>query len=143
MAEIKFYLLSSTGSDARYRYACKIIEKAYRNGYFAYVLTDSDSQSQWLEQLLWTFRPTSFVPHEIYRGILPEFPNTILISHLPIPLQWQRLVVNLSSNPVGDLGQTEKVVEIFDNDEQVKQIGREHYRHYKSLGVIPSTHSIQ
>jgi DNA polymerase-3 subunit chi len=143
MAEIKFYLLSGTGTDARYRYACKIIEKAYRNGYFAYVLTDSDSQSQWLEQLLWIFRPTSFVPHEIYRGTLPEFPNTILISHLPIPRQWQRLVVNLSSNFVTDLAQTEKVVEIFDNDEQIKQIGREHYRHYKSLGIIPTTHSIQ
>ena len=142
MVEVSFHLLVSSGAEARYRYACKFIEKAYRKGYFAYVLTDSDNQSQWLDQLLWTFRPTSFVPHEIYRGTLPEFPNTILISHLPAPAQWQRLVVNLASGPVSEWAQSEKIVEIIDTDQQVKVIGRQHYRYYQSVGLTPVTHSI-
>lgn len=143
MPEISFYILSTTGAGARYAFACKLIEKAYRSGYFAYVVTDSDSQSQWLDQLLWTFRPTSFVPHEIYQGSLPEFANTVLIGSLPAPDAWQKVILNLSSHSPTDLTQSEKVLEILDNDEQVKALGRERFRYYKQSGFDPQTYHIQ
>jgi DNA polymerase-3 subunit chi len=142
MPEISFYLLSTTGAGARYAFACKLIEKAYRSGYFAYVVTDSDSQSQWLDQLLWTFRPTSFVPHEIYHGSLPEFANTVLIGSLPAPEAWQKLIINLATPAVIDLSKTERVLEILDNDESIKQAGRQRYRYYQQLGLKLQTHQI-
>lgn len=142
MPEISFYILSTTGAGARYAFACKLIEKAYRSGYFAYVVTDSDSQSQWLDQLLWTFRPTSFVPHEIYQGSLPEFANTVLIGSLPVPEAWQKLIINLATPAVIDLSKTERVLEILDNDESIKQAGRQRYRYYQQLGLKLQTHQI-
>ncbi len=142
MPEISFYLLSTTGAEQRHRFACKLIEKAYRNGYFAYVMTDNLPQSQSLDQLLWTFRPTSFVPHEIYHGTLPAFPNTVLIGHLPVPAPWQKLLINLSTVALTDLTHTEKVLEIVDNDNLIKQAGRTRYRAYQKLGITPITHRI-
>ncbi len=142
MPEISFYLLSTIGAETRYAFACKLIEKAYRSGYFAYVITDSDNQSQWLDQLLWTFRPTSFVPHEIYRGTLPEFSNTILIGNVPAPEAWQKLIINLATPAVTALNNTERVLEILDNDEVTKQTGRQRYRYYQQLGLKIQTHQI-
>lgn len=143
MAEISFYILSTTGMQERYRFACKLIEKAYRSGSFCYVQTESPQQSHTLDELLWTFRPNSFVPHQIYQGELPEFPNTVLIGHQAAPVQWQKVILNLASNPPIDLTNTEKLLEILDNDEQVKMLGRQRYRYYQQLGLQLQTHNIE
>ena len=142
MPEISFYILSSTGMHERYRFACKLIEKAYRSGSFCYVLTDTEAHSHTLDELLWTFRPNSFIPHQIYQGEMPQFSNTVLIGNQPAPLQWQKIILNLASNPLADLSNTEKVLEILDNDEQIKTLGRQRYRYYKQLGIELITHNI-
>ena len=72
MAEISFYILPSESTQERYMFACKLIEKAYRSGHFCYVLTDNAEQSQKIDDLLWTFRAGSFIPHQIYTGELPS-----------------------------------------------------------------------
>jgi DNA polymerase III subunit chi len=142
MTDVSFYLLQTTGMQDRYRYACKLIEKAYRTGCFCYVLTDSPQQSQTLDDLLWTFRPTSFVPHEIYHGMIPEFANTVLIGHYPAPAQWQKVILNLAAHPPTDLSHTERLLEILDNNESLKQLGRQRYRHYQQLGLSLKTHHV-
>jgi DNA polymerase-3 subunit chi len=142
MAEASFYILSTTGMQERYRYACKLIEKAYRSGSFCYVLTDSPQQSHTLDELLWTFRANSFIPHQIYQGELPQFPNTVLIGSEPAPLQWQKVILNLAANPPVDLSNTERVLEILDNNESLKELGRQRYRYYKQLGINPITHNV-
>lgn len=142
MVEVSFYILATAGMQTRFQFACKLIEKAYRSGSFCYVLTDSEQNNHTLDELLWIFRPTSFVPHQIYQGEMPKFSNTVLIGHQPAPLQWQKIILNLSSNPPTDLSNTEKVLEILDNDEQIKVIGRQRFRYYKKLGIEPITHKI-
>ena len=97
MAEVSFYILSSALLQERYLFACKLIEKAYRNGQFCYILTDSDEQSQLLDDLLWTFRAGSFIPHEIYTGQAPSTDKVILIGSIKAPEHSQGLLFNLSS----------------------------------------------
>lgn len=142
MAEISFYILSTSSVQERYRFACKLIEKAYRSGSFCYVQTDSPQQSQTMDELLWTFRPNSFIPHQIYNNETPQFPNTVLIGNQAAPAQWQKVILNLSANLPADLNSAEKVLEILDNNEQLKQLGRQRYRYYQQLGVEPQTHHI-
>jgi DNA polymerase-3 subunit chi len=143
MAEISFYILSTTGMQERYRFACKLIETAYRKGSFCYVLTDSPQQSHTLDELLWTFRPNSFIPHEIYQGETPQFPNTVLIGHQVAPAQWQKVILNLATHPLSDLSNTERVLEVLDNNESLKQLGRQRYRYYQQLGLSLQTHHIK
>ncbi|MGR9012177.1 MAG: DNA polymerase III subunit chi [Gammaproteobacteria bacterium] len=71
MAEVSFYILPTESLEDRYLFACKLIEKAYRSGSYCYVLTDSAEQSRLIDDLLWTFRAGSFIPHQIYTGELP------------------------------------------------------------------------
>ena len=137
MAEISFYILPTQSQHERLLFACKLIEKAYRSGCFCYVLTDTAGQSQQIDNLLWTFRAGSFIPHQLYTGDIPAIEQ-VLIGSLPAPVQWQKTVINLSSQ----CANAERVLEILDNSEATKAVGRERYRHYKEAGHNLTTHKM-
>lgn len=137
MTDISFYILPTQSQQERNLFACKLIEKAYRSGCFCYVLTDSAGQSQQLDNLLWTFRAGSFIPHQLYTGDIPA-TEQVLIGSLPAPAQWQKTVINLSSQ----CANAERVLEILDNSEATKAVGRDRYRHYKEAGHNLTTHKM-
>ncbi|MDI1279570.1 DNA polymerase III subunit chi [Methylobacter sp.] len=157
MAEVSFYILPSESLEERYLFACKLIEKAYRSGSFCYVLTDSAEQSRTIDDLLWTFRAGSFIPHQIYTGEPPDIARdgvyvagspgasaatekVILIGSLDAPERWQKVLFNLSSR-YPDVGpQTERILEILDNSETTKEAGRNRYRRYQQSGMPVTTH---
>jgi DNA polymerase-3 subunit chi len=140
VAEVSFYILPTESLEDRYLFACKLIEKAYRSGSFCYVLTESADQSRIIDNLLWTFRAGSFVPHQLFTGNLPEFEKVVLIGTLSPPENWQKIVFNLSTH-YPELGpKTERVLEILDNSEQTKEAGRARYRQYQKSGMVITTH---
>ncbi len=138
--DILFYVLASSSQQERQDFACKLIEKIYRSGKFCYVLTDNAEQATQMNTLLWTFRAGSFVPHQLFQDHLPAYPNTILIGGKPIPENWQKVIVNLSTHFPDTLTTTESILEILDNSEASKQAGRERYRHYLQAGLPITTH---
>ena len=142
MAEVSFYILPSESTQERYEFACKLIEKAYRSCCFCYVLTDNAEQSQKIDDLLWTFRAGSFIPHQIYTGELPALEKVILIGSLDVPELWQKTVINLSSYCPKQVDNIERILEILDNSEATKELGRNRYRQYQQSGVTITTHKI-
>jgi DNA polymerase-3 subunit chi len=149
MAEVSFYVLPSESLQDRYLFACKLIEKVYRSGCFCYVLTDSIEQSRQLDNLLWNFRPGSFIPHQLYTGEIPSILNAkgnlniILIGSLNAPEHWQKTVINLSSSCPEEFDKIERILEILDNSEATKEAGRNRYRQYQQSGINISTHKIE
>jgi len=145
MPEASFYILPSHSLSDRFLFACKLIEKAYRSGQFCYVYTDSLQQSQQLDNQLWTYRENSFIPHQLYdetNNDIPDYQKTVLIGTQAAPENWQKLIFNLSSKYPDDLTKTDRVLEILDNNEELKQAGRQRFRQYKQNGFDISTHKI-
>lgn len=142
MPQVSFYLLSSQSQQERTLFACKLIEKAYRKQLFCYVLTESQQQSQQLDNQLWTFRAGSFIPHQILENETPDFENTILIGTQTAPVNWQKIIVNLSLKSPDNLSHTERILEILDNNEDTKLAGRYRYRQYQQAGFSTTTHKI-
>ena len=142
MAEVSFYILSSALLQERYLFACKLIEKAYRNGLFCYILTDNDAHSQLLDDLLWTFRAGSFIPHEIYTGQAPTTDKVVLIGSVKAPEHSQGLLFNLSTKYPEDISKTKRILEILDNCEVTKVAARNRYRQYQQAGMSITTHNI-
>jgi DNA polymerase-3 subunit chi len=142
MAEVSFYVLSSESLQERFLFACKLIEKAYRSGHFCYVLTDAIKQSQHLDDLLWTFRAGSFIPHQLYAGEAPDFKEVILIGSLDAPEHWQKTIINLSSKCPANFRLAERILEILDNGEETKELGRSRYRFYQQAGISVATYKI-
>ena len=142
MAKADFYVLPTATERERCVFACQLVEKIYRQGLFCYILTDSESQNQTLDQLLWTFRPNSFIPHDIYTGNLPNTKNSVLIGSLPAPDQWQSVVLNLSSRPPEPLLHIKRLLEIIDNREPIKYSARQRYRYYQQQQIELVTHTL-
>ncbi|MEQ1528603.1 MAG: DNA polymerase III subunit chi, partial [Methylococcales bacterium] len=115
MPDVSFYILKSESQQQRNLFACKLIEKSYRSACFCYVLTDSTAQSQQLDDLLWTFRAGSFIPHQLYTGQLPVTEKAILIGSEPAPERWQQTVINLSAQCPQNFQQIERILEILDD----------------------------
>ena len=63
MARIDFYVLAQTDERARQLLACKLAEKAWRLENSVYIHTKNAADAERLDELLWTFRDGSFVPH--------------------------------------------------------------------------------
>ncbi|MDD5410008.1 MAG: DNA polymerase III subunit chi [Methylobacter sp.] len=143
MAKVSFYILPSESQEERYLFACKLIEKAYRSGHFCYVLTDDEEQSKIIDDLLWTFRAGSFIPHQIYTGELPNFEKVILIGSLNAPENWQKTLINLSSHCPQYFEQAERILEILDDSETTKEAGRNRYRQYQQSGMTLVQHDMR
>jgi len=61
-----------TRSEEQRLLLCQWAEHFYEKGYRVYILTDSTTASQHIDQLLWTFSELSFVPHRVYSGEEPQ-----------------------------------------------------------------------
>lgn len=143
MPEVTFYVLNSESLYERNLFACKLIEKAYNTGKFCYVLLDSSDQCQRLDDMLWTFRAGSFIPHQLFfNGNLPEIIEQVLIGTANAPANWQNVIFNLSSKIPDNWQAGGRVLEILDNNDTTKAAGRERYRIYKNSGIEIVTHKI-
>jgi DNA polymerase-3 subunit chi len=65
MPQVDFYILPDTGAEPRLLFACRLAEKAYRLGHAVHMHTADAAQAQALDDLLWRFQATSFVPHAL------------------------------------------------------------------------------
>ncbi len=142
MPDVSFYVLNSESLYDRYFFACRLIEKAYNNGKFCYVLLDSVEQCQRLDDMLWTFRAGSFIPHQIFTGTPPEITSQVLLGMLDAPPDWQNVVFNLSSQMPQNWQYAERILEILDNNETTKAAGRQRYTVYKQAGIDIATHKM-
>ena len=142
MPDISFYILPTESLQERNLFACKLIEKAYRSGVACYVLMDDAGQSQRFDDLLWTFRAGSFVPHQLYDGQTPEFTNVTLIGQQAPPDGWRHTVLNLSAQCPENFQALGRILEILDNGETTKAAGRQRYRQYQKAGIEIATHKL-
>jgi len=141
MTRVSFYLLKGSVERDRQVFACRLIEKAYKQGHNIYIHTDNAEKAEQVNQTLWSFRADSFVPHQLINT-----PNAdtcpILIGHDTKPPRLMDLLINLGAEQPIFFSQFERVAEFVNDDEQLKMMGRERYRFYQQRGYEISTHKI-
>jgi DNA polymerase-3 subunit chi len=121
--------------------ACRLAEKAYRLGHRVCVQTESAIQTRIMDDLLWTFRPGSFVPHAIDSGSANPTPPVVL-GHDSLPQCGHDVLINLSPEVLADYERFERIIELVDDDEAVRQAGRRRYRYYQDNGHPLATHKL-
>ncbi len=142
MPEVSFYILTSTSELSRYQYVCKLVEKIYRSGSQVLIITDSNALSRRLDDLLWTFRPGSFIPHQHCSGPVFDSDTPVLITEKPSPVSNIVNFLNLSETIPDDLAGVERVLEVLYDDATNKQAGRQKYRNYQQLGCKLTTFNV-
>lgn len=137
MPRVDFYILSEPD---KLGFVCRLVEKTFHLGHRIYVHAESEEQAGQLDDLMWTFRQGSFVPHALCSAASAmEFPILIGCQGPPAP---RAVLVNLRAELPDFLAQLERVAEIVAPDEASKRAGRERFRLYRERGCALETHTI-
>jgi DNA polymerase-3 subunit chi len=138
---VDFYILETTTPSDRMRFACRLIEKAYKAQHRIYLLTGSASQNAEIDKLLWTFRNEGFVPHEVAQDS-NNIAAPIVIGHEQPDATHSDLLVNFSSVKPANLQQFKRIIEVIDASENIRNTGRQRFSDYRAAGLKPETHKI-
>ncbi len=141
MTRVSFYILKGEQEQARQEFACRLAEKAYKLGHHVFIHTSSAEQTEQVNQALWSFRADSFVPHQLANEEnIDSCP--VLISHDVSPPRLMNLLINLNEEHPLFFSQFERVAELINDHESIKQAGRQRYQFYKQRGYELDTFNI-
>jgi DNA polymerase-3 subunit chi len=142
MTQVDFYLLPGDSLQERCHFACRLADKAYRLGHRVFIHTESAQQTQQLDDLLWTFQQNSFVPHSSCERAGDEAPP-VLLAHDVEPDAGSEVLINLAAEVPLFFSRFERVAELVNDDDQIRQQGRRRYGFYKERGYPMRTHRIK
>jgi len=98
-----------------------------------------------MDDLLWSFKPESFIPHTIV-GLDDEMEEDdevpVLIGYPGNETTRGQLLINLSAELPEGHGDFERIAEIVANSDEAKAISREHWNAYKTLGLELNHHQL-
>ena len=141
MTRIDFYILQDSQPDARALLTCRLTEKAFRQGHQVYINTESGQQLKKLDDMLWTFRDGSFLPHGLYAATA-DSDHPVLLGHAVNPEGPSDVLVNLSNDVPAFFSRFNRVAELVGGDEAQRASARERYRFYKDRGYTLDSHKL-
>jgi DNA polymerase-3 subunit chi len=142
MARVDFYVLTESGEASRQRFACRLAEKAYRLNHAVHIRTANRQQAELLDDLLWTFRDGSFVPHELANDAVEGIESPITIGFSPGQSPAVELLINLADEPPQDMDAFPRVAEIVTSDEDCRRRSRQLFADYRAQGHSLESHDI-
>jgi len=132
MPEVWFYHLERSSLDA---VLPGLMEKGLERGWRALVRTTSNERVRALDDVLWTYRDDSFLPH----GSADD-PDTelqpILLAHDAGAQGKRELLVLIDSAEPGEIDAFERVILLFDGqDEDALKEARARWKTFQEQGV--------
>ncbi len=163
MPRIDFYVLPSQAPEQRLRLACRLVEKAYSLGHRIYIHTASAAQAQRLDDLLWSFRQGSFIPHTLQPAATDDLAPVLIgwgdseaatkewLQRAPgiepadtsaKPEDPAHVLINLTDEVVPFFGEFQRVLETADQNPETLRKARDRFRHFRDLGLEPESHKL-
>ena len=110
MAKVSFYLFEKS-PERQVESACRLCRKILRKEAKIWLLCEDSELQQQLDELLWRFDATSFLPHSIEQSAIPQSNAPICISsHLPSSAEW--IVFNFNNQALEQAAQFSHIIEI-------------------------------
>lgn len=141
MTEVDFYVLKDKAPQAGMQFTCRLAEKIFKDGHQVYINTDSEQQLRQLDDLLWSFRQGSFLPHAVYDSNEPE-TTPILLGHATEPDGPSDVLVNLAEDIPAFFSRFSRVTELVSGDDEQREAARTHYKFYKDRGYTVRSHQL-
>lgn len=131
MTQILFY----SGSNDKLQTTCRLCAKAVQQKKKVLVYTPEISTLDQLDGLLWTFSPTSFIPHcsILEDDQLVNATPVILCNQIQVNSPFD-VLINLHNQSPHLIDQFMRLIEIAGTSHEDKLAARERYRFYKNAG---------
>jgi DNA polymerase-3 subunit chi len=138
MTDIEFHVNVPDKLD----YSCRLLRKAYRSGAKAVVTAEPDLLLQ-LDQLLWRYSATEFLPH------CRSDSSSQMMAATPIWLADQLDacpsgcgLINLGQQVPGDFERFERFLEVASSEESDRLAARNRWKYYRDRGYSLKRHEL-
>lgn len=140
--QIDFYILPDAGG--RLLLACRLADKAYALGHSVYLLAEQRAAAEQMDDLLWTFKQHSFLPHALLGSEdQREPPSPVLVGWLGLaPPAAREVLINLTEQVPPLYREFARVIEVVDQDAAALRASRQRYRRYREDGLEPNSHKL-
>jgi len=134
--QVMFYMIENdeTGAQnkAAWVHTCFQAAYFYRQNQAVYIYTGDQALAHEIDELLWSFDPDSFVPHNLQgegsaRGAAVEIGWQAPKNRRPV-------LINLTSEVPNFANRYAMIVDFVPADEELKQLARTRYRAYRQMG---------
>lgn len=132
MAKVSFYLFE-TSEERQVDSACRLCRKILQKHPKIWWYCPDVQLQQTLDERLWDFDTVSFIPHGV------DQPEAAVCISAKQPLEQGLLVFNFNNHALEQVDHFSHIIEIVENIETAKQIGREKFKMYRRLGIEPRT----
>ena len=145
MTRIDFYISPNQSAVASLQLACRIAETAYNKQHRIYIHAYDAQQASQLDDLLWTFRDISFVPHI---SLLEQTSDeqraqaAVIIGCAEPPNVPPDVMINLAHEVPDFFSRFERVAEIVSGPETERNIARSRFKFYRERGYPLETHEL-
>jgi len=139
---VDFYLLTQNEPQAAWQTACRLLEKAYLRGHRVFVYCNNQADAEHLDELLWTYKDDSFIPHNL-QGEGPEPPPAIQIGFGMEPRGYNDILLNMAITIPPYFSRFRRIMEIVTADDSAKETSRNHYREYRAHQCELHTHQLE
>ena len=150
MTQVDFYVLQSDTTQAQHDFACRLVEKAYQQGNRVVIATPDEASTSAMDELLWTFKPESFLPHSTCSS--EDADNTtnkdqqqagIFISHSNDECDHHDVLVNLRPTLPQQFSRFKRLAEVVIQEKNSLEASRKSYAFYKQRGYPINTHKLK
>lgn len=138
---VDFYLLESNSAKERHLLCCRLIEKAYARGHRVFIYCSSKEEAELIDELLWTFKDDSFIPHNL-QGEGPEPPPAVQIGYAQEPRGFNDILINMQAEVASFHKRFCRIIEIVGAEEEDKALSRQRFRYYRQMQYVLHTHNV-
>jgi len=126
----------------RLLYACRLLRKAAASAAQLLVTANAQTLKQ-LDQQLWNFSSTDFVPHCFHDAPAQVLDHSPIVLTPTLPANAaQAILLNLGAEVPDGFEQFARVIEIVSEDADDKRQARSRWKQYAALGCQLSSHSL-
>lgn len=138
MTEIAFHF----NVPDKLMYGCRLLRKAYLSGANVVVTAGPDVLAE-LDELLWSFSPTDFVPHcrasESENSLIG---TPVLLAESLVAVPHHGVLVNLGQGTPDGFERFERVIEVVTQADDERLVARSRWKYYSDRGYAMKRHDL-
>jgi DNA polymerase III subunit chi len=139
MTDIEFHVNVAD----KLHYSCRLLRKAYRSGAKAVVTAEPELLQQ-LDQLLWSYSNTEFLPHcKGDSSALTVAATPILLSDQLNTYPAGSVLINLGQSVPAGFERFERFIEVASSLQADRLAARDRWKHYRDRGYSLKRHELQ
>jgi DNA polymerase-3 subunit chi len=139
MTRVGFYVVQAAEPGQRLSVAVRLADKAFQRGHRIFINAADEAQARALDELMWSFRPSSFLPHGLHGQ---EHADTVAIGWGQEPHNHSDLLINLQLEIPSFFSRFARVAEVVTQDPDSLEALRASWTFYKERGYQLEKHDL-